>query len=78
VDPVNDEVEAHQSRQLRARAVDGWNYVGCVTDGANRALTGHFQTDSANTVEKCINTCATLGFIYAGMGCEFHASRLRT
>jgi hypothetical protein len=52
------------------RATSGWEYVGCVTDGGSRALTDYSGTDSSNTPDNCIATCASKGFIYAGVECE--------
>jgi len=67
------EAASHRSRSLHRqvkREVPDWAYVGCVNDGSARALTGFQVNDSANTVDKCIATCAGRGFDYAGMQCE--------
>lgn len=75
---ARDANDPHDLRQLEARAVSGWNYAGCVSDGGKRALLGYFTTDGANTIDKCINNCAGRGFIYAGMESEFCRSPVRS
>lgn len=56
--------------RLVRRDTPGWAYVDCVNDGPARALTGYLISDKANTIDKCIATCADRGFVYAGLQCE--------
>ncbi|KAJ7709550.1 glycoside hydrolase superfamily [Mycena rosella] len=54
-------------QHLNARAIPtGWSSVGCVTDGAARALS-YSYTSTTLTQEACISTCSTKGYIYAGL-----------
>jgi len=47
----------------------GWASQGCYTEGqGTRALTGSSSVDTDDmTVEECVNTCNTNGFLYAGL-----------
>ncbi|KAI4197801.1 MAG: hypothetical protein LQ350_005706 [Teloschistes chrysophthalmus] len=46
----------------------GWTYQGCYVDNLNGRILGNRQADNtALTVEKCIATCAGLGYSVAGM-----------
>ncbi|RPA85829.1 hypothetical protein BJ508DRAFT_411799 [Ascobolus immersus RN42] len=49
-----------------AEPTDGWNDIGCYTDGAARALS-HYEIVPGNTVEKCTAACQSGGYKYAGM-----------
>ena len=48
-----------------------YTYAGCVNDGLSRALTGYSVTTGSMTVSTCLSTCASHGYIYAGI--EFGA-----
>ncbi|KAJ7093925.1 WSC domain-containing protein [Mycena belliarum] len=45
----------------------GWSYTGCVKEPTNgRALTSYSFTDPGMTIDKCVATCNTKGFLIAG------------
>jgi len=45
-----------------------WSYKGCWVDGAYGRILAHVEQDNqALTVESCIITCSSLGYIIAGM-----------
>ncbi|KAJ7905855.1 WSC domain-containing protein [Mycena olivaceomarginata] len=44
----------------------GWTSVGCVTDGAARALS-YFYTSTSLTQDSCVTTCDSKGYTYAGL-----------
>ncbi|WWC92056.1 uncharacterized protein L201_007010 [Kwoniella dendrophila CBS 6074] len=48
---------------------DGWSAVGCYNDNTNaRALSGYTVVDAANnTIAGCTATCASKGFLFAGV-----------
>ncbi|KAJ7726893.1 WSC domain-containing protein, partial [Mycena metata] len=45
----------------------GWSLDMCAIDNASRVLTGYQGTDAALTPTSCINKCASLGFVLAGL-----------
>ncbi|KAI0682529.1 hypothetical protein C8T65DRAFT_624476 [Cerioporus squamosus] len=50
------------------KAVDGWQAVGCAAEPSGTSLlTGGTTTGGGMTIEKCLNTCATKGFKFAGL-----------
>jgi hypothetical protein len=57
----------HQRRGLSARATtipNGWAYTDCVTDTGNpRGLQGYQFDSAAMTVNLCITTCQSKGFV---------------
>ncbi|TFK29164.1 hypothetical protein FA15DRAFT_632705 [Coprinopsis marcescibilis] len=64
--------------------IDGqvWSYMGCYQDNsAARVLADLFIIDNANTISKCLKTCATRGYSFGGVeyGNEcFCSNSLRT
>nr|XP_019051361.1 hypothetical protein I302_01810 [Kwoniella bestiolae CBS 10118]OCF30291.1 hypothetical protein I302_01810 [Kwoniella bestiolae CBS 10118] len=47
---------------------DGWSNVGCVVDDqSNRALNGGAFTSTNNTIQNCVKTCSSRGYVYAGV-----------
>ncbi|KAH6706246.1 WSC domain-containing protein [Leptodontidium sp. MPI-SDFR-AT-0119] len=45
-----------------------WTYSGCYIDNANgRIMMNQQQDNQQQTVESCVNTCAGLGYVVAGM-----------
>lgn len=58
------------SHALHERASD-WQYVGCITDGSNRALPSYYADIGDLTPAKCQARCESVGYILAGMQCEF-------
>ncbi|KAF8970709.1 glycosyl hydrolase family 71-domain-containing protein [Flammula alnicola] len=58
----------------------GWNYVGCYQDAASRTLSGLSNSDSTQTVSKCLASCQAAGYQYAGVeyGVECYCSNAIT
>ena len=52
------------------RRATAFDYVGCVSDGSKRALTGYSVDSGSMTIEKCQAMCDSKGFIYAGLESE--------
>ncbi|KAI0739627.1 hypothetical protein C8Q80DRAFT_1288255 [Daedaleopsis nitida] len=46
---------------------DGWEGLGCVSDGGPRALTGYSFTSDQMTVASCTSACASRNFSLAGV-----------
>jgi len=45
-----------------------WQATGCYTEGSKgRSLVASSMTDPLLTVEKCVNFCASQGYLLAGM-----------
>lgn len=73
-------IARHRSHALAERqvATSGFAYVGCVTDGPARVLTGGNTWAADMTVEDCVLRCDAGGFTYAGLQSEslsWNASR---
>jgi hypothetical protein len=46
----------------------GWTYQGCYIDGVNGRILTHQQPDNQElTQQSCVETCASAGYIIAGM-----------
>ena len=46
----------------------GWSYQGCYVDGLNGRILNHQQPDNAqNTLQVCVQACATAGYTIAGI-----------
>jgi len=46
----------------------GWSYVGCALDqGSPRLLSGYSESVSDNSIEHCLDLCASKGYSIAGM-----------
>lgn len=51
-----------------AVSTPGWSYVGCALDqGSPRLLSGYSESVSDNSLEHCLDLCASKGYSLAGM-----------
>jgi len=65
-------IARHRAHALAERqvATGGFAYVGCVTDGPARVLTGDNTWTADMTVDDCILRCDAGGYTYAGLQSE--------
>jgi hypothetical protein len=65
-------IARHRSHALAERQVanGGFAYVGCVTYGPARVLTGGNTWAADMTVDDCVTRCDAGGFTYAGLQSE--------
>lgn len=66
----------HSEISKRQLPVGGFSYVGCVTDGGARALTGSNTWANNMTPARCTTICQDGGFSYAGLQSESPGDRL--
>lgn len=62
----------HNALARRATATyDGWTSLGCVAEASSgRALMGYWQQSVGSlTIQAGLNTCASMGYLYAGFEC---------
>jgi len=64
--------QAHEI--VERQTTTGSTYVGCVQDGAARALTGSQLNSGTMTVDICTKNCDAQGYTYAGLQGEFYYS----
>ncbi|KAF7986918.1 hypothetical protein HWV62_12705 [Athelia sp. TMB] len=71
--PYNTNVDATTGLQHLAGyssctvATPGWTYVGCALDqGSPRLLSGYSESVADNSIEHCLNLCASKGYTLAG------------
>jgi hypothetical protein len=59
-------------RATVAPTYEDWTSLGCVTEAASpkRALVGYVEQSVGNlTVAGCLNTCASMAYLYGGTQC---------
>jgi hypothetical protein len=61
---------AHVNELVERQTNNGFTYLGCVTDGGDRLLTGSQLNSGSMTVDLCVKTCQNTGYVYAGLECE--------